>query len=126
MAAQGAVVLALAYILLTSAEINPPPVAGAVPVAPTSAYREWFQELEACTGIWRDFGALRFYKGHLVGNRLGQFSSTRQIVLETALVDFPEQHEFLRQFARHEMLHALIGDPQHQSRFFRERVCGAV
>lgn len=92
---------------------------------PPQAYALWWKLTEACSGVVRDFDAIKWYvvpgasaievggrsyHGY-VWPRSGRIVLAEQVVLQGA-------------FVRHEMLHALTGDG-HSRQYFLER-CGGV
>ena len=131
------VAIAAAACARRSAVVPPPPQptaedrGAAVPVEPTARYREWWRQIESCSGKSRSIDSVAGWYAVLdtvifVGGR------------PYAAVYFGQSDElfFARRFlhqpfiVRHEMLHALLRTPasdsvRHPDEFFRTR-CGVL
>jgi hypothetical protein len=99
---------------------------GAERFTPPPAYARWWSLAEACSGITRPFGAVRFYQVpnassilHGTVDAAGYWSSRdNRIVLAGEYI-----HD--GRTVRHEMLHALLRASGHPPTYFRDR-CGGV
>jgi len=85
---------------------------------PPAVYRQWWAETEACAGRRGDFARIRWIVVHAPsfdcpsGRCVGRWEATGEIYLARDWVG----HEMV---VRHEMLHALIGEPGHPDPPFR-------
>lgn len=110
--------LLLALAFLACSELTAPD--GAVPIYPIPAvYREWWSELESCSGFSGDIDAVRFYsepyyEGH-VGKARWQGSTVILVLAEHAV--------YLEWYVKHEMMHVLGRIGGHPAQYFNG-VCG--
>jgi hypothetical protein len=94
---------------------------GDVPMNPPAVYREWWAKTEACSGISKPFEQVRWYEIEgegfpcPSGTCAGRWQKEHTIYLASRWA----QHEMV---VRHEMLHALIGEPGHPPELF-EQAC---
>lgn len=128
--ARSALLLALCLHTACRAGTEPPFPSDAVPLDPPPAYRLWWSIVEGCSGVTRDFDAVRFYEepdhatvtaGSETANAYW-FSSGDRIVVGGL-------NEFDGPVLRHEMLHALLGTSAgghgHPHEYFVRR-CGGI
>jgi hypothetical protein len=123
-----AAALAAAGALACRSVTGPPLPAGARPFTPPPAYARWWAQTEACAGRRGDLAAVRWYttpgartitQGRDTG-LAGYYSppSHRIVLADTAALGAAE--------VRHEMLHALLGEPGHPRAAFVENCGGTV
>lgn len=128
--ARGALLLALCLDSACRVATEPSFPSNAVPLDPPPVYRLWWNIVEGCSGVSRDFGAVRFYvvPGQATLTAGGEtanaywFSSGDRIVVAGP-------NEFEGPVLRHEMLHALLGTSAgghgHPHEYFVQR-CGGI
>ena len=99
---------------------------GAVAFDPPEVYRTWWTMVEACSGVSGSFAHLGWYRAtaSAVEARGGKdveayydYTAKRVVVAEEAV--------YAGRTIRHEMLHALRGQPGHPARVFLD-ACGGV
>jgi hypothetical protein len=122
----GPALLALAFSACI--EVVAPLPEGASPFTPGPVYREWWRQVEECSGKTGDFDAVSWYvvPGDIPFRiptidkpLLGYWNSaTNRIVL---LEWVPSATELVR----HEMLHALLRRADHPYEYFEQR-CGEL
>jgi hypothetical protein len=108
--------------------VDPPLPAGAVPLAPRSQYRMWWELASQCAGLSRSFDAVQWYvvpgagsiqtsEGDLDG---AYYRVENRIVLAERAID-------TGRVVRHEMLHALLrAADAHPATYFQRRCAGIV
>lgn len=112
-----------------AAQTDPSPLpADARPFTPEPIYREWWSQMEACSGLSKSYESVSWYvvpgEDPFVAPSLGkqvlgywQRRGNRIVLLEYV----PSRTELVR----HEMLHALLQRGDHPRAYFVDR-CGAV
>lgn len=107
--------------LLTACEN--PVMAGVEPFDPPPIYREWYAELEKCSGLRGDYDALRFYTAESIvaGGKPkgGYWRPPDTITLQNNAV----ASVFAWFIVKHEMMHDLLQDGSHPVGYF-SGVCG--
>jgi hypothetical protein len=115
--------------LLACAEPTAPPLPpGARPFTPEDVYREWWSQIERCSGLTRRFEAVSWYV--VPGEDPFMAPGVDQPVIgywtlggnRIVLLEWVPNRSAL---VRHEVLHALLQRPDHPSKYFVDR-CGAV
>lgn len=110
-------------MLLAACEANPFRALAPqwTPLAAPASFREWYKEIEACSGIRGDFDAIRFYTmkditvdGVPYNGYWNEVGNT--IVLRTDMLERPR-------VVKHEEMHALLRTTKHPTEFFNG-VCG--
>lgn len=106
---------------------SPSVPAGAVAFSPSPAFQDWWRATETCAGLSGNFSSIEWFvipgvetfdpgTGHPVVGMWSRDGNRSRITLAGAW----QQSEFV---ARHEMLHALIGQSGHPALYFETR-CG--
>jgi hypothetical protein len=92
----------------------------AQPFDPPAVYRQWFIELEACSGQHRDFDSIRWYTEPSIVRdgieRGGLWRSPNTIVIRT-------DRTSLKLLIQHEEMHYLLQARTHPPKYFNG-VCG--
>lgn len=92
------------------------------PFIPLPVYREWYAELEACTGIKGDFDVIRFFTAESITEggepRGGYWTPPHKITLQDNMVE-----PVFAWLIKHELMHDLIQSGSHPSTYFKG-VCG--
>jgi len=87
---------------------------------PPTEYREWYAEVEACSGLRGDFDRIHWttqpdviVDGH---SYYGYWYTDNTIVIRSDLVDY-------KHLVQHEEMHSLLRSGQHPSEYFNQK-CG--
>lgn len=118
----GSAVVVIGFFLLTQFAHQRP--TGAIPIRPPIKYQRWFREVERCSQIKGDFGTLKFYKvpgGFFLNEQHGYVIGQWVRGLAKDDIYIAEQHLNNKFVIKHEMLHALLGNGNHNPIFFKER-----
>lgn len=113
--------LAVICCLLTACMGPFDPFAGAEPFSPPTVYREWWAQVEACSGTTGNFSAVRWYTRDAFDRPSKVATSdyaTQSVVLLPSIIEDGMA-------VRHEMLHLLLKQPGHPVEYFETR-CGSI
>lgn len=123
--------VAVALVGLAAAGCETPTVpAGAAALMPPSVFSEWWQEVEQCSGTTGEIGRISWYVAPcLVGEAgfkcdvtpdglcAGEWRSPHLITLAGPNRFFPDGYADDEWTVKHEMLHDLLGTPDHPAAF---------
>lgn len=89
-------------------------------MGPPAIYRQWYSDVEKCSGLTGDFDAIRWQ--HVYDLRDGQ-TMYRAYWYPRHTITLRDDFRFDEQVVKHEMMHDLIQSGEHPALYF-EQVCG--
>ncbi len=111
---------ALAFLLVAACES--PVMSDVHPYDAPPIYRQWYAELEACSGLKGDFDAIRFFTAESITEggeqRRGYWTPRHKITLQDNMVE-----PVFAWLIKHEMMHDLLNSGAHPAHYF-DGACG--